>query len=43
MQLLKTKKYSIPAYVELEYPIPAGSNSIAETKKYLDYLRAALA
>ena len=43
MQLLKTKKYSIPAYAELEYPIPAGSNSIAETKKCLDYLRAALA
>jgi sugar phosphate isomerase/epimerase len=43
MQLLKTKKYPIPAYVELEYPIPAGSNSIAETKKCLDYMKAALA
>lgn len=43
MRLLKTKKYRIPAYVELEYPIPAGSNSIAETKKCLDYLKAALA
>jgi len=30
MQLLKKKKYPIPAYVEVEYPIPARSNSIAE-------------
>jgi sugar phosphate isomerase/epimerase len=43
LQLLKTKKYPIPAYVELEYPIPSGSNSIVETRKCLDYVRSALA
>jgi len=42
MQLLKSKRYPIPAYVELEYPIPAGATSIVETRKCLDYLKAAL-
>ena len=43
LQLLKRRKYPIPAYVELEYPIPADSTSLAETRKCLDFMRAALA
>jgi sugar phosphate isomerase/epimerase len=43
IQLLKSEKYPIPAYVELEYPIPEGSTSTIETRKCLDYLRNALA
>ena len=33
LTLLKTKKYKIPASIELEYDIPAGSDAVKETKK----------
>lgn len=42
LNLLKDKKYKIPATIELEYDIPAGSDAVKETKKCLDYARAAL-
>ena len=43
LQAMKTRGWKFPASVELEYPIPADSNAVAETKKCVDYSRAALA
>ena len=43
MQLLKTEKYRFPANLELEYPIPEGSDIIAEAKKCLAYVKSCLA
>ena len=43
LQLLKKEKYPIPANLELEYPIPEGSNIIAEAKKCLAYVKSCLA
>lgn len=43
LQLLEKKKYPIPANLELEYPIPAGSDIIAEAKKCLAYVKSCLA
>lgn len=42
MQLLKTEKYKFPANLELEYPIPADSNIVAEAKKCLAYVKSCL-
>jgi len=42
LQLLKTEKYPIPANLELEYPIPEGSDIIAEAKKCLAYVKSCL-
>ena len=42
LQLLKKEKYGFPANIELEYPIPAGSNLIAEMKKCLAYCKNCL-
>jgi sugar phosphate isomerase/epimerase len=43
LQLLKKEKYPIPANLELEYPIPEGSDIIAEAKKCLAYVKSCLA
>ncbi len=43
LQAMKTNAWKFPASVELEYPIPEGSNAVVETKKCVDYCRAALA
>lgn len=43
LTLLKDKKYKIPATIELEYDIPAGSDAVKETRKCLDYAKAILA
>ena len=43
LQLLKKEKYGFPANMELEYPIPADSNIVAEIKKCLQYCKEALA
>lgn len=43
LKLMRDQKYTFPATVELEYKIPAGSTSVAEVKKCLDYCRNALA
>jgi sugar phosphate isomerase/epimerase len=43
MQLLKKQKYAFPANLELEYPIPEGSDIIAEAKKCFAYVRSCLA
>jgi sugar phosphate isomerase/epimerase len=43
MQLLKKERYPFPANMELEYPIPEGSDIIAEAKKCLAYVKSCLA
>jgi sugar phosphate isomerase/epimerase len=43
LQLLKKEKYGFPANLELEYPIPAGSDIIAEAKKCFAYVKSCLA
>ena len=43
LQLLKKEKYPIPANLELEYPIPEGSDIVAEAKKCLAYVKSCLA
>lgn len=43
LQLMKKKKVSFPADIELEYPIPEGSDAVAEVKKCVDYCRKTLA
>ena len=40
--LLKEKKYDIPATIELEYDIPAGSDAVKETKNCLLFAKGAL-
>lgn len=41
--LVKRQKYKFPAGIELEYPIPEGSNTMAEIAKCLQFCKAALA
>lgn len=43
LQLMKKEKWTFPADIELEYQIPAGSNSVAEVAKCLQYCTDALA
>lgn len=43
LQLLKTQHYKFPANLELEYPIPEGSDIITEAKKCLAYVKSCLA
>ena len=43
LRLMSKEKYTFPATIELEYPIPAGSDRLAEAKKCVAYCRAALA
>jgi sugar phosphate isomerase/epimerase len=42
LQLLKKEKYRFPANLELEYPIPEGSDIVAEAKKCLAYVKSCL-
>ena len=42
LQLLKKEKYGFPANLELEYPIPEGSDIVAEAKKCLAYVKSCL-
>lgn len=42
LQLLKEKKYDIPVSIELEYPVPDGSNAVQEVKKCREYAKKAL-
>lgn len=43
LQLVKKNKYPIPCYLEFEYRVPEGSTTLAEWKKSLEYMKAALA
>lgn len=42
LNLLKEKKYKIPASIELEYKIPEGSDAVKEVKKCLEFAKHAL-
>ncbi len=39
---MREEKYTFPASVELEYQVPAGSTSVAEVKKCVEFCRNAL-
>jgi sugar phosphate isomerase/epimerase len=43
MQLLKKNQWPIPAVAEFEYKIPAGSNSVKEVAKMIQYMKDAMA
>lgn len=42
LQLMKKEKYSFPANIELEYPVPEGSTVMAEIARCLEFARRAL-
>jgi sugar phosphate isomerase/epimerase len=42
LQMVSKNKWKLPGSVELEYQIPEGSDAVKETKKCVDYCRAAL-
>jgi sugar phosphate isomerase/epimerase len=42
LTLLKEKKYAIPATIELEYDVPAGSDAVKEVKICMEYAKAIL-
>ena len=42
LRLIRDNKYPIQATIEFEYPVPAGSDRMAEMRKALDYCKAAL-
>lgn len=41
LQLMAKNKYKFPATIELEYPVPAGSDAVKETIKCLEYVKKA--
>lgn len=42
LRLMKEKRYRFPASIELEYPVPAGSDAVKEVTKCVSYAREAL-
>jgi sugar phosphate isomerase/epimerase len=42
LQMVSKNKWKFPGSIELEYQIPEGSDAVKETKKCVDYCRAAL-
>ncbi len=42
LKLMKEKKYRFPVSIELEYPVPAGSDAVKEVSKCVAYAKAAL-
>jgi sugar phosphate isomerase/epimerase len=42
LQTVKRNKWSVPATIELEYDVPAGSDAVKEVAKCLQYCKAAL-
>jgi sugar phosphate isomerase/epimerase len=40
---VRRNRYSMPATIELEYPIPEGSDAVAEVRRCLEFCRQALA
>ena len=42
LQMVSKNKWKIPASIELEYQIPEGSDDVKETKKCVEFCRAAL-
>jgi sugar phosphate isomerase/epimerase len=42
LQMVKKNKWTMPATIELEYDVPAGSDAVKEVAKCLQYCKAAL-
>ena len=42
LQLMRKNKYKFPGTIELEYPIPEGSDAVKETAKCVEFARKAL-
>jgi sugar phosphate isomerase/epimerase len=42
LHVIRDNKWPIPAIIEFEYPVPAGSDRMAELQKCMDYCRKAL-
>lgn len=42
LQLIRDENYQFMATIELEYPIPEGSNSVTEVRKCMDFCRNAV-
>ena len=42
LQMVSKNRWKIPASIELEYEIPEGSDAVKETRKCVEYCRAAL-
>ena len=42
LRLMKTEQYKFQATIELEYPLPPGSNTLTELAKCVDYCREVL-
>ena len=42
LQLIRDNKYKFPCSIELEYPIPTGSDAVKETARCVEYARKAL-
>lgn len=43
LQLMKKEKWTFPADIELEYPVPQGSDAVTEVTKCVQFCKAALA
>jgi len=43
LQTMRKNRWTFPATVELEYPVPAGSDAPQEVKKCVEFARQALA
>ena len=43
LQLMKKEKYTFPASIELEYPVPEGSDAVKEVAKCVEFCKNALA
>lgn len=43
LRLMKTEKYDFMATIELEYPIPEGSDAVKEVRKCIDFCKESLA
>jgi len=42
LQMVRKNKWDVPASIELEYNVPEGSDAVKETRKCVEYCRAAL-
>jgi sugar phosphate isomerase/epimerase len=42
LQLMKRNNYTFPADIELEYPVPEGSDAVAEVKRCVEFCENAL-
>ena len=43
LQMVKSRRWTMPATIEVEYDVPQGSDAVKEVRKCLEYCRSALA